>query len=138
MERRCSSAISDRPLHWHDPPLPDPGEAVTVLEAALTDPAPGAARAAAEALIGLALHGDDPALTECCCLAVGVGAPYGSPCSGRPDGAWVTPHAGSGGSAAGPRPRRGAGCPRGADPQDVDGRALDGLDEVRQYAPVRP
>ncbi|RMI29324.1 hypothetical protein EBN03_26720 [Nocardia stercoris] len=90
--------------------------------------------AAAEALVGIALDDDDREFIEYCCLEVGTRAVPGSSLLGLA------------GLCLGHTARRfgylsdravelaeALAARAGADPSDVDGRALDGLDDIRWY-----
>jgi hypothetical protein len=89
---------------------------------------------AAVALVGIALNGEDRAFIEQCCIEVGSRATAGSQLLGLA------------GLCLGHTARRFGQLSEGAvalaealairaelDPSDVDGRALDGLDDIRIY-----
>jgi hypothetical protein len=89
---------------------------------------------AAVALVGIALNDDDRAFIERCCNEVGTRAAAGSQLLGLA------------GLCLGHTARRFGQLSQGAvalaealairaelDPSDVDGRALDGLDDIRSY-----
>jgi hypothetical protein len=89
---------------------------------------------AAVALVGSALNDDDHAFIERCCIEVGTRAAAGSELLGLA------------GLCLGHTARRFGQLSQGAvalaealairaelDPSDVDGRALDGLDDIRSY-----
>ena len=107
-------------------------EVVAILNGALNDRL--REHAGADALVGIALYDDDREFIERCCLEVGRRAAPGSPLLGLT------------GLCLGHVARR-FGCLSGhaaalaealaaradADPSDVDGRALDGRDDIRWY-----
>lgn len=89
---------------------------------------------AADALVGIALNDDDREFIERCCLEVGTRAETGDPLLGLA------------GLCLGHAARRfghlsqraitmveSLAARAEADPSDVDGRALDGRDDVRSY-----
>jgi hypothetical protein len=89
---------------------------------------------AASALVGIALNDDDQEFIESCCLEVGIRAATGNPLLGLA------------GLCLGHAARRfgrlsdqaiamveSLAARAEADPSDVDGRALDGRDDVRWY-----
>ena len=89
---------------------------------------------AADALVGIALHDDDREFIERCCLEVGTRAAAGNPLLGLA------------GLCLGHAARRfgylsdqaialveALAARTEGDPSDVDGRALDGRDDVRSY-----
>lgn len=86
-------------MHSHrsffNPPAQPHDVVVDVLERALGDRAHEGA--AADALVGTALHDDDREFIERCCLTVGTRAHSGSPCSASPPCAWDTARAASAG-----------------------------------------
>ncbi|MFD4764186.1 hypothetical protein ACFWOJ_36820 [Streptomyces sp. NPDC058439] len=110
-----------------------PHDVVTeAVERALGDTAH--APSAAVALVGIALSDDDRAFIEHCCIEVGTRAAAGSQLLGLA------------GLCLGHTARRfgqlseraialaeALATRAGLDPSDVDGRALDGLDDIRSY-----
>ncbi|HEY7275787.1 MAG TPA: hypothetical protein VH594_07480 [Trebonia sp.] len=123
-------------MHSHqsfvDPPaLPHP-VVLDALERGIRDRA--AEVPAASALVGIALNDDDQEFIESCCLEVGIRAATGNPLLGLA------------GLCLGHAARRfgrlsdqaiamveSLAARAEADPSDVDGRALDGRDDVRWY-----
>lgn len=102
------------------------------LERALSDRSQEAA--AADALVGTALNEDDRAFVEHCCVEVGTRASAGSPllglaglCLGHTARRFghLSDHAVALATSLAARAE--------ADPSDVDGRALDGLDDIRGF-----
>ncbi|MEV0952337.1 hypothetical protein [Promicromonospora sp. NPDC050249] len=93
---------------------------------------------AAETLVGTALNDDDQAFVEHWCVQVGTRAVSGSPllglaglCLGHT--ARRFGHLGDGAVAL----AHSLAARAEADPADVDGRALDGLDDVRSFLHLR-
>lgn len=123
-------------MHSHQsfvnpPALPHP-VVVDALERGIRDRA--AEVSAANALVGIALNDDDREFIESCCLEVGTRAATGNPLLGLA------------GLCLGHAARRfgrlsdqaiamveSLAARAEADPSDVDGRALDGRDDVRWY-----
>ena len=124
--------MHDRSLRFKDPPPLPHGVVVEVLNGALSDRSQEAA--AADALVGAALYDADREFVENCCLTVGTRAVAGSPLLGLA------------GLCLGHVARR-FGClgdqasalaealavRAAADPSDVDGRALDGMDDIHDF-----
>jgi hypothetical protein len=119
-------------LRFENPPALPHDVVLEALERAFSDNSGEAA--AAHALVGIALNDDDRAFIERCCLEVGARAGAGSPLLGLA------------GLCLGHAARRfgqlsdqavalaeSLATRAGADPSDVDGRALDGLDDIRSY-----
>jgi hypothetical protein len=116
---------------FNPPALPHP-VVLEALELGIGDRA--AEGPAADALVGIALHDDDGEFMERCCLEVGTRAESGNPLLGLA------------GLCLGHAARRfgylsdqaialveSLAARAEADPSDVDGRALDGRDDVRSY-----
>ncbi|MFF5760691.1 hypothetical protein ACFY7A_35295 [Streptomyces longwoodensis] len=126
-------------MHSHrsffNPPAQPHDVVVDVLERALGDRAHEGA--AADALVGTALHDDDREFIERCCLRVGTRAHSGSPLLGL--AALCLGHSARRFGRLGDEALasvRSLAARAEADPQDVDGRALDGLDDVRSFLHV--
>jgi len=113
------------------PALPHP-VVLEAVERAIADPS--AESAAASALVGIALNDDDWEFIERCCLEVGTRAKAGSQLLGLA------------GLCLGHAARRfghisdravalaeSLAARAQANPSDVDGRALDGLDDIRSF-----
>ncbi|MGN9793008.1 hypothetical protein ACTMTU_18175 [Streptomyces sp. OZ13] len=103
---------------------------VETLERALGDRAHEAE--AADALVGTALNDDDRPFVEHWCVQVGTRAVPGSPlltglCLGHTAGRFG--HLGDEAVS----PARSLAARADADPSDMDGRALEGLDDVRSF-----
>ncbi|MEV7357069.1 hypothetical protein [Kitasatospora sp. NPDC091276] len=115
-----------------NPPAPAREVVTEALEGALDGRS--AADHTAEALVGIALHGDDRDFAEHCCVQTGTRAAPGSPLLGltvlclshiaRRFGRLSDEALDLARSLA----QRAA-----ADPADVDGRALDGYDDIRTF-----
>ncbi|MGW7093204.1 hypothetical protein [Streptomyces sp. NPDC054874] len=120
---------------FHNPPALPHDEVVEALERALRDRAPAADEIeAASVLVGSALNDDDREFVEYWCVQVGTRAKAGSQLLGLA------------GLCLGHTARRfgklsdealalvrSLAARAEADPSDVDGRALDGLDDVRSF-----
>ncbi|GGT26894.1 hypothetical protein GCM10010222_80840 [Streptomyces tanashiensis] len=117
---------------FENPPALPHDVVAEAVEGALRDSALEATAAAA--LVGLALNDDDRAFIEHCCIEVGTRAARGSQLLGLA------------GLCLGHAARRFGQLSNRAvvlvealaaraelDPADVDGRALDGLDDIRSY-----
>jgi len=107
-------------------------EVVEILNGALDDRS--REHSAADALVGIALNDDDREFIERCCLEVGTRAVPGSPLLGL--AGLCLGHAARrfgylSDQAAGLAEALAARA--GADPSDVDARALDGRDDIRWY-----
>ena len=105
---------------------------VEILDGALSDRS--REYSAADALVGIALHDDDREFIERCCLEVGTRAVPGSPllalaglCLGHTARrfGYLSDQAVGLAEALAVR--------ADTDPSDVDGRALDGRDDIRWY-----
>ncbi|WP_259316314.1 hypothetical protein [Kitasatospora xanthocidica] len=121
-------------LTFENPPALPHDVVAETLERALRDRSARAEGEAAGVLVGTALHDDDARFVEHWCVRVGTRAAPGSPLLGLA------------GLCLGHAARRfgrlgeeavalsGALAARAeADPSDVDGRALDGYDDVRSF-----
>ena len=119
-------------LGFENPPALPHDLVVEILARALADRSHESA--AADALVGIALGDGDREFVEHCCLEVGQRAEVGSPLLGLAD------------LCLGHTARRFGNLSNSAralaetlarraelDPSDVDGRALDGLDDIRAY-----
>ncbi|MFJ4809380.1 hypothetical protein [Streptomyces longwoodensis] len=123
-------------MHSHrsffNPPAQPHDVVLDVLERALADRAHGGE--AANALVGSALHDDDREFVERCCLMVGTRAHPGSPLLGL--AALCLGHTARRFGRLGDEALalvHSLAARAEADPQDVDGRALDGLDDTRSF-----
>jgi hypothetical protein len=125
--------VDDERRIFYNPPAPDHADALIVLEAALSDPA--VAAEAADALVGLALGDDDRQFVEERCVELGRHLPAGSPLLGLVGlciGYLALRFGYLSDDAAAlviELARRAK-----ADPSDVDTRAIDGLEDVRQFS----
>ena len=119
-------------LRFENPPALPHADVVEILNNALADRS--VEPSAAEALVGIALNDDDREFIERCCLDVGTRAVSGSPLLGLA------------GLCLGHTARRFGylsdeavglaellAARADAHPFDVDGRALDGRDDIRWY-----
>jgi hypothetical protein len=118
---------------FHNPPAPDHATALTVLAAALSDAT--IIGEAANVLVGLALYDNDRDFVEARCVALGRQLAPGSPllglaglCIGHL--ARRFGYVGDGAAVLVVELARRAE----ADPSDVDGRAINGLDDTRQFS----
>ncbi|MFE0698837.1 hypothetical protein [Streptomyces sp. NPDC058872] len=119
-------------LSFEDPPAPPHEVVVETLERALRDRSVEAE--AAEVLVGTALNDDDAEFVEHWCVQVGTRAVPGSPLLGL--AGLCLGHAARrfgrlGDEALGLVQSLAARAE--ADPGDVDGRAVDGYDDVRSF-----
>jgi hypothetical protein len=123
-------------MTFHNPPALPHGEVAETLERAIEDRAHEAE--AADALVGSALNDDDRAFVEYWCVQVGTRAASGGPllglaglCLGH-----IARRFGHLGDEALALVRSLAARAE-VDPTDVDGRALHGLDDVRDFLHLR-
>jgi hypothetical protein len=123
-------------LIFQNPPALPHGEVAETLERAIGDRAHEPE--AADALVGSALNDDDREFVEYWCVQVGTRAVSGSPllglaglCLGHT--ARRFGHLGDGAVAL----VHSLAARAEVDPADVDGRALDGLDDVRTFLHLR-
>ncbi|MFF4247472.1 hypothetical protein ACFYY2_23820 [Streptomyces sp. NPDC001822] len=123
-------------LSFENPPALPHEVVVETLERALRDPSHEGE--AADALVGIALNDDDREFVEHWCMEVGTRAVSGSPllglvglCLGH-----IARRFGRLGDDA-LALARSLAMRAEADPADVDGRALDGYDDVRSFLHLR-
>jgi hypothetical protein len=116
-----------------NPPTPDHPDALVVLEAALSDPT--IADEAANALVGLTLRDGDREFVEARCVELGRQLPPGSPLLGLA-GLCIGHLARRFGYVSDDAAALVVELARRAqaDPSDVDTRAVNGLDDVRQFS----
>ncbi|RKS05649.1 hypothetical protein DFP74_1253 [Nocardiopsis sp. Huas11] len=117
-------------MRYDDPALLPHDEVVAAVERCLSDPS--CELDAARALVGAALYDEDAAFVERCCALVAARAEPGHPLLGLA-GLCLGHTARRFGTLSGPSVAlaESLAARAEADPSDVDGRALDGLEDIR-------